>query len=130
VTAQAYPEDPAKAAACYVVLKNIGKANTTAMRREFTRRDMSHIDGADEMLSELNPQTGRVAAIFMKRDGSPEVFQPMHLSLQEALFVLSALEDGLDASMAKAMEEEPFWKNSRLIGVEKLEAVRQKALAA
>ena len=130
VTAQAYPEDPAKAAACYVLLKKIGKGNTTEMRREFLRSQFSHIDGADEMLSELNPQTGRFAAIFMKREGPPEVFQSMHLSLQEALFVLSALEDGLDASMAKAMEGEPFLANTRRIGGEKLEAVRQKALAA
>jgi len=127
-SAQAYPEEPTKAAACYVLLKKLGKWTMTTKVRQFERTKVSHIDGADEMLSELNPQTGRYAACLMKVDGSEDTYQFIHLSLAEGLFVLSALEDGVDASTAKEMEG-PMYTMTRRIGGEQLEAVRQKALA-
>ena len=130
VTAQAYPEEPTKAAACYVLLKKI--ANFQFYPKpcfEFLRADISAVDGADEMLAELNPTTGRIAAIYISPDSDkPEVLTAIHLDLVEALFVLSALEEGLDAAVAKKMEDEPWFMNVRAIGGEELEAVRQKAL--
>jgi hypothetical protein len=58
-SAQAYPEEPTKAAACYVLLKKLGKWTMTTPVRHFERTKVSHIDGADEMLSELKCSTLR-----------------------------------------------------------------------